>query len=163
MILFQAMHFGEPFICEKAEFFESAHIPICLHSVNPCLIYRRKLRFLKNHRNGSSRSLYKIEEGEVIHIAEVVYRTWEREGGGKHCFSLVTNGLCNNNALYSASLSFMFILFLTPFDTTNCYYFKSNLRLVLLIKTFLIKKHVTLFYNLLNVKKYLASLINSLD
>ena len=74
MILFQAMHFGEPFVCEKAEFFESAHILICLHSVNPCLFCGRKLRFLKNHRNGSSRSLYKIEEGEVIHIAEVVYR-----------------------------------------------------------------------------------------
>ena len=131
--------------------------------MNPCLIYRRKLKFLKNHRNGSSRSLYKIEEGEVIHIAEVVYRTWEREGGGKHCFSLVTNGLCNNNALYSKSLSFMFIFLLTSFDTIDRYYFKSILRLVLLMKMFLTKKHVTLFYNLLKVEKYLRSLINSLD
>ena len=68
MILFQARHFGEPFVCEKAEFWESAHILMCLHSANPCLIYRRKLRFLKNHRNGSPRSLHKIEEEEVIHI-----------------------------------------------------------------------------------------------
>ena len=56
---FQAIYFGEPFVCEKAEFFENAHILICLHSVNPCLIYRRKLRFLKNHKNGSSRFLCK--------------------------------------------------------------------------------------------------------
>ena len=76
-MMFQAMHFGEPFVCEKAEFSEIAHILICLHSMTPCLIYRRKLRFLKNHRNGSSRSLYKIEEGEVIHITEFVYRRGE--------------------------------------------------------------------------------------
>ena len=81
MILFQAMHFGEPFVCEKAEFCESAHILICLHSVKPCLIYRRKLRFLKSYRNESSRSIYKIEEGEVIHIAKVVYRMCS--GGGR--------------------------------------------------------------------------------
>ena len=42
------MHFREPIVCEKAEFCESAQILICLHSVNPCLIYRRKLKFLKN-------------------------------------------------------------------------------------------------------------------
>ena len=54
-MIFQAMHFREPFVCEKVEFCESAQILICLHSVNPCLIYWRKLRFLKNHRNGSSR------------------------------------------------------------------------------------------------------------
>ena len=50
IMIFQAMHFGEPFVCEKAESCESAQI--CLHSVKP---YRRKLKFLKNHRNGSSR------------------------------------------------------------------------------------------------------------
>ena len=61
IMISQEMHFGEPFVSEKAEFCESAQILICLHSVNPCLIYRRKLRFLKNHRNGSSRSLCKIE------------------------------------------------------------------------------------------------------
>ena len=53
--IFQAMLFGEPFVCEKAEFCESVQILICLHSVSPCLIYRRKVEFLKNHRNGSSR------------------------------------------------------------------------------------------------------------
>ena len=55
VMIFQAMHFGEPFVCEKVEFCESAQILRCLHSVNPCLVYRRKLRFLKNHRNRNSR------------------------------------------------------------------------------------------------------------
>ena len=53
---------------------------MCLHSVNPCLIYREELRLLKNHRNGSSRSLCKIEAGEEIHIADPVHRT-RGEGG----------------------------------------------------------------------------------
>ena len=47
-------------------------------------------------------------------------------------------GLCSNNALSSESLSFIFIFLLTPFDTSDyllfrCYYFKSNLTLVLLM------------------------------
>ena len=88
-------------------------------------------------------------------MAEVVYTRWGVGGWvGKHCFSLVIYGLCNNNALYSASVSFMFIFFLTSFDTTDCYYFKSILRLVLLIEMFCTKKHVKVLYNLLNVKKY---------
>ena len=50
IMIVQAMHFGESFfLCEKAEFCECAQILICLHSVNPCLIYREELRFLKNH------------------------------------------------------------------------------------------------------------------
>ena len=53
IMIFEAMDIGESFVCEKAKFSESAQILICLHSVNPCLIYRGKLRFLKNHRNGS--------------------------------------------------------------------------------------------------------------
>ena len=63
IMILQTMHFGEPFICEKAEFFESAQILMCLPSVNPCLIYREELRFLKNHRHGSPRSLCKIVGG----------------------------------------------------------------------------------------------------
>ena len=47
IMIVQTMHFGEPFVCEKAEFCESAQILIYLHSVNSCLIYRRKLRFWK--------------------------------------------------------------------------------------------------------------------
>ena len=43
-------------------------------------------------------------------------------------------------ALYSASLSFMFIFLLTLSDTKDCYYFKSNLSIMLLIKAFLTKK-----------------------
>ena len=50
IMIFQAIHFGESFVCDKGEFCESAQILICLHSVNPCLIYRRKLRVLKNHK-----------------------------------------------------------------------------------------------------------------
>ena len=50
-------------------------------------------------------------------------------------------GFCSSNALYSASLSFrMFIFILTPFDTSDCYYFGLNLSLVLLIKVFFYKK-----------------------
>ena len=43
----------------------------------------------------------------------------------------------------------MFVFLLTPFDTWDCYYFESNLRLVLLIKEVLIQKHVTSFCYLL--------------
>ena len=70
IMIFQAIHFGEPFPCEKTEFCESAQILMCLHSVNPCLIYRRGLRFLKNHRSKSSRSLCKVhgERGGGIHV-----------------------------------------------------------------------------------------------
>ena len=50
-------------------------------------------------------------------------------GGSRHCFSLVMYGFSSNNALYTALLSFtMFIFLLTLFD---CYYFESNLSLVL--------------------------------
>ena len=56
IVIFQAIRFGELFACENTEFCESAQILMFLHSVNPCLIYRRGLRFLKNHRNESSRS-----------------------------------------------------------------------------------------------------------
>ena len=123
------IHFGELFACEKTEFWESAQIVMCLHSVNPCLIYREGLRFLKNYSNESSRSERKIHrEREEIHV------------GSKHCFSLVMYGHCGNKALYSASLSLMFIFLLTPFDTRDCYSFKSNVRLVLHIKMFLTRK-----------------------
>ena len=48
----------------------------------------------------------------------------------------------------------MFIIFLlTTFDTKDCYYFEWNLSLMLLIKVFLTKKHVLLFWSLLNMKK----------
>ena len=49
IMIFQAMHFGESFFCEKPGFCECAQILICLHSVSPSLIYREELRFLKNH------------------------------------------------------------------------------------------------------------------
>ena len=69
IMIFQAIHFGESFACEKTEFCESAQILMCLHSVNPSLIYRGGLRFLKNHRNESSRSLCQIHgEREEIHV-----------------------------------------------------------------------------------------------
>ena len=56
MMIFQVIHFGKLFACEKTGFCESAQILMCLPSVNLCLIYRGGLRFLKNHRNESSRS-----------------------------------------------------------------------------------------------------------
>ena len=49
---------------------------------------------------------------------------------GKRSFWLVLYRHCGNNALFLASLSFMFVFFLTSFNTIDCYYFKSNLRLV---------------------------------
>ena len=98
-----------------------------VHSVNPSPhpLLLGELRFLKIHRmGGGSRISYK--------------------NGGKgdeYCFPLMINGFCSSNALYSRSLSLaMFIFLLTPFDTLNCYYFKSNLSQVLHIKVLLIKK-----------------------
>ena len=53
------------------------------------------------------------------------------------------HGFCNNNALYSGSLSFiMFIFLLTLFDTWDYYCFQSNLSLVLLTKRLPTKKHL---------------------
>ena len=43
----------------------------------------------------------------------------------------------SSNALYSASLSFMFIFLITSFDAWDCYYFESNPSLILLEKMFL--------------------------
>ena len=60
IMMFHAIHFREPFACDKTGFCESAQILMCLHSVNPCLIYRGGLRFLKNKRNESPRSLCRI-------------------------------------------------------------------------------------------------------
>ena len=53
-------------------------------------------------------------------------------------------GFCSSNAPYP-SLSFRMLIFiLTRFDTWKFYYFGLNFSLVLLIKIFFIKKHVTL-------------------
>lgn len=47
IMIFQTMHFVELLICEKAAFMAFTHIYmhrqilLCLHSVNPCLIYSR--------------------------------------------------------------------------------------------------------------------------
>lgn len=65
--------------------------------------------------------------------------------------------ILSNSTLYSASLSLLMIIFvLTLLDTWNCYYFESDLNLVLLIKVLLTKKHVKLFCSLLNRKKWLC-------
>ena len=67
-------------------------------------------------------------------------------GESTHCFLLVMYGFCWNNVLYITILSFIFLL--TAFDTKGCYYFESNLSLVLLIKVSLTKKkrHVMQWY-----------------
>ena len=63
---------------------------------------------------------------------------------GKQCFLLKMYRFCGNNALYSlytARLWYAVLIFLwTPFDTWDCYYFESNLYLVLHIKMLFIKK-----------------------
>ena len=46
---------------------------------------------------------------------------------------------------------------LTPFATRGYYYFESNLKLALLIKVFLRKQHVMLFYSILNMKRHFSS------
>ena len=73
---------------------------------------------------------------------------------GEQCFPLVMHGFCSNDAIYSASLSFtLFIFLLTLFDTFSCYYFKSDLSLLMHVKVLFIKKHIILFCSLLNMKK----------
>ena len=52
----------------------------------------------------------------------------------------------------------MSIFLLTPFDTWDCCYFKSNLNPGLLIEVFLTKKHVMLFCSILNMKIWLSLL-----
>ena len=51
---------------------------------------------------------------------------------------LMMYGFCSSNALYSVSISFTFFL-VTPFDTRDSCYFKSNLNLLMYIKVLLIK------------------------
>ena len=60
-MILQAMHFGEPFVCENVGFCESAQILMCLRSVIPCLIYTGELRFSKKYRNETSRPLCKVD------------------------------------------------------------------------------------------------------
>ena len=50
----------------------------------------------------------------------------------------------------------MFIFLLNLFNIWDCYYFRSNLSLVLHIKVLLINKHVTLSFSLLKMKKKLC-------
>ena len=65
-------------------------------------------------------------------------------------------GFCSNDALYSLCVSFrVFIFLLTPFDTWDCYYLRSYLSLVLLMKVLLIKNTCNLFFSLLKKKKQL--------
>ena len=64
------MHFREPFVCDKAVFCENAQTLMCLHGVNPYLIYMGELRFMKNHRNGSSISSCKTDGWVLIHTGD---------------------------------------------------------------------------------------------
>ena len=49
--------------------------------------------------------------------------------------------------------SFIFNVYflLTPYNTRDCYYFESNLRLTLLTKMFLTQRHIMLFCSILNM------------
>ena len=77
---------------------------------------------------------------------EVTYR-----GGTLYCFSLKIYGFCSSNTLYSDSLQSISTRMFHTFDNWD-HYFESNLNLELLIQVFFIKKHVTLFLNLLKRK-----------
>ena len=87
-----------------------------LQSMNPPINYKG-LRFIKNQRGG--------DQYFLLNIGGASRRKRER----KHCFSFKLWNLCS-----FLTLSFMFIFLLTPFDTSDCCYFESNLSLVLLIK-----------------------------
>ena len=106
----------------------SAKMHVMIHSVNSHLIYGY-LNFLKNHRRGASGFLCK--NGRDIN-----------RRGQKHCFLLMMYWFCDNNALYSAILSFRIFIFLwNLFNTWDfLYYFESNINLVWHIKELLMKK-----------------------
>ena len=53
----------------------------------------------------------------------------------------------SNKALHSASLPFTIFCPTTPFDTCDCYYFKSNLSLLMYINMLLIKKAFSIVLN----------------
>ena len=61
----------------------------------------------------------------------------------------------NDENIQSFILKVYFVL--NPFDTADCHYFASNLRLTLLVKVFFTKQHVMLFCSILNIKKYFHS------
>ena len=61
----------------------------------------------------------------------------------------------NDENIESFILKVYFVL--NPFDTADCHYFASNLRLTLLVKVFFTKQHVMLFCSILNIKKYFHS------
>ena len=86
---------------------------------------------------GGEGSKFLASEG-LLSIPSVT-KTLRREC--KQCLLLLKYGSCSNNALYLASLSFIITVFLLPpFNIWDCYYFKSNLILVLIIKMFFTKK-----------------------
>ena len=86
---------------------------------------------------GGEGSKFSASDG-LLSIPSVT-KTLRREC--KQCLLLLKYGSCSNNALYLASLSFIITVFLLPpFNIWDCYYFKSNLILVLIIKMFFTKK-----------------------
>ena len=110
------------------------------------LIYRG-LGFLKSHKRGGDQD-FLVKMGEEVHVGGFSIE------GSKHCFTLTMYGFCSSNGLYSASLSFRIFIFIsTLFDTWDCYFFRLNLSLVLLVKVFFIKKHATLLFSLLKMNK----------
>ena len=68
-MIFQTIHFIEPFICEKAEFFVFIYIYVhrynllCYHSLNPCLTYSDAESFCKSF-NGEAHDHY-VKVGRV--------------------------------------------------------------------------------------------------
>ena len=59
-------------------------------------------------KNRQSDQDFLVKMGRVVHIEGLPIE------GGKHCFSLVMNRFCRNNALFLTSLSVIFIFFLNP-------------------------------------------------
>ena len=77
---------------------------------------------------------------------------------GKHCFSLIRYGFCRGNALYSASLSVRMCIFL--FDSFWCLrllLFRIKSQPGVAYKSVVYKKkHVSLIFSLLKMKKWLC-------
>ena len=111
---------------------------------------------LKNHRREGSRSScknggspYRWRGGGSV-----------EGGGGKHWFLWKIYGFCSSNALYSASLSFRMIIFILILF--NLYlldfllFWMKSQPSVAYKSIFFKKKHVTLFFSVLKMKKWLC-------
>ena len=83
MMIFHKIHFIELSICEKAEFLVFIHIYVhrynllCLHSLDPCLIYCSVKIFYKSLNREAHDHYVKI--GRINHMRNIFYQTGGNE------------------------------------------------------------------------------------